>query len=154
MGSYTSLGLLRHLQSVKAFKKSLPTPESLTFAVEGLKGKVEAPVHCWCCACVFHKASCVARVNTVTVHFTNALQKRALIFRTRTQDFWSRKEALFGWSQEIPLASFSTSHPMATSLGCKSEIFMRFTFVFLVFLSLNLSVRPLSTQLHHTGGCN
>lgn len=77
---------------------------------ERCERKSRAPVLCWCCACVFHKASCVARVNTVTVYFTNAIQSWALIFRTRTQDFWSRKEALFGWPQEIPCLPF----PQAT----------------------------------------
>lgn len=142
---------LRHLQCVKAFKDLSPLFKlSFTFPVKGLKGKAEAPVHCWCCACVFHKAFCVARVNTVTVyisqmHFKDKLWFSELelrIFEAEKRYFLDGHRRSLGFLfHKPPYGNISWMQTWDPSWG--SQHFC------LVFLSLNLSVRPLSTQLHH-----
>lgn len=140
----------------KGLKKNLHSlfNVSFTFPVRGVEGKAEAPVLCWCCASVFHKASCVARVNTVTVCISQ-MQFRAELWFSEPELRISeaeKKHFLDGHRRSFvflfhkpPDGNISWMH-----LGCKSEILHEVhNICFLVFLSLNLSVRPLSTQLHH-----
>lgn len=52
-------------------------------------------------ACVFHKVSYVARVNTAAVHQT--CQAWALVFRTRIWDFWRRELFSSGHRRSLDL---------------------------------------------------
>lgn len=141
-------------QCVKAFKKIFTHSSiSFTFPVKGLKGKAEVPVQCWCCACVFHKVSCVARVNSVTVyisqmHFKDGLwfsEPELRISEAEKKHFLDGLRRSLGFLFHKPSdANISWMH-----LKCKSEILHEVhNICSLVLLSLNLSVRPLSTQLH------
>lgn len=116
-------------------KKSLPTLRFLFHLSSerfGRKSRGSCPL--LVLSRVFHKASCVARVNTITVYYTNALQRQARIFRSRAQDFWSRKEALFRWSQEIPWLPFPQATRWQHLLDANLRYFMRFT-TFVVWFS-------------------
>lgn len=118
----TLLQIFKNLCSIKDLKKSFYT---LHMSSTGFKmeKKKKAPVCHWYSAYVFHKVSCDARGNTVTVnplHTSNTGSS----FQNQILGFLKEKRAL---SQiaigESPLTCLSTSHQMATSGGCKHKLF-------------------------------
>lgn len=72
-------------------------------------------------------------------------------FQNQNLGFLKQKRTTFRMATGDPLISLSTSHQMATSLGCKSKILHEIHHIrCLAFLScLNLFISPLPTQPHH-----